>query len=67
MKLRDLLIKKVDKALAQIAQHYQGGLLVHIGTASTRLGDREHVVTIIVQVEEVCPSNIERHEKAELN
>lgn len=67
MKLRDVLIKKLDSALAEFRKEYRGGLQCVFATVETTVKGRTHRVTLIMQIEEDCTVNQARHENAKLN
>lgn len=67
MKLRDVLIKKLDAALLEFRKEYKGGLRQTFATVETMVNGHRHQVTLLVQIEEDCATNQARHENAKLN
>lgn len=67
MKLRDVLIKKLDAALLEFRKEYKGGLRQTFATVEAMVNGRRHQVTLLVQIEEDCATNQARHENAKLN
>jgi hypothetical protein len=62
-----MLIRKLDVALAEFRREYKGGLLQRFATVETIVKGHRHQVTILIQIEEDCTVNQERHENAGLN
>lgn len=67
MKLREVLIKKLDDALIKFRKEYKGGLRQTFATVETIVKGRKHQVTLLIQIEEDCATNQARHENAKLN
>lgn len=67
MKLRDLLIRNLDTILDELRNSYRGGPQILFKSMETKGSKGTHRVTLLVQIEEDCESNVERRENAELN
>lgn len=67
MKLRDLLIKNLDTILDELRTSYKGGPQILFKSMETKRSNRTHRITLLIQIEEDCESNVKRRENAELN
>lgn len=67
MRLRELLIKNLDKILDDLRKNYKGGPQVLFQSVETKGYKKAHRITLIIQIEEDCQVNAERRENAKLN
>lgn len=67
MKLRDLLIRNLDAILDELRKSYKGGPQILFKSVETKNNKGTHRVTLLLQIEEDCESNVQRRENAELN
>lgn len=67
MKLRDLLIRNLDAILNELRSNYKGGPQILFKSVETKGSKGTHRITLLIQIEEDCESNVERRKNAELN